>query len=101
MMLDFTMPLMKTKVRLIEKNSGTVLFECEPEQVDLAYEKAADFEQMGLDVKIEQPTVNQTLADSLGVQGVALNDYQDSVAEEIEDHDGSCCYDLNGEKIVH
>lgn len=92
---------MKSKVRLIEKNSGLVLFECEPSQVDLAYEKAADFENMGLDVKIEQPTVNQTLADSLGVEGAPLDAFQESLAEELEDHEGSCCFDENGEKIIH
>ena len=88
-------------MNLIEKNSGMVLFECEPSQVDLAYEKAADFEQMGLDVKIEQPTVNQTLADSLGVEGAPLDAYEESLAHELEDHDGSCCFNDNGEKIIH
>lgn len=95
------MTLMKTKVRIIEKNSGMVLFECEPNQVDLAYEKAADFEQLGLDVKLEMPSVNQTLADSLGVTGAPMDAFQESLAHEIEDHDGSCCFDQNGEKIVH
>ena len=92
---------MKSKVRIIEKNSGQVLFECDPMHVDLAYEKAAGFEEMGLDIRLDVPTVNQTLADSLGVEGVALNNYQDSLAEELEDHEGSCCFDDKGQKIVH
>lgn len=92
---------MKSKVRIIEKNSGQVLFECNVDQADLAYEKAAVFEEMGLDVKVDLPTVNQTLADSLGVTGEARELFQDSIAQELEDHDGSCCFDEKGNRLVH
>ncbi len=89
---------MRLKTRVIEKNGGQVLFECDPVDADLAYIKASEYEEMGLDVRVEQPGVNQTLAASLGVEGPGLEVLQDSLAEELEDHPGSCCFDDNAPK---
>lgn len=82
---------MSLKIRVIEKNAGHCLFECAPSEAELAYIKAAEFEEMGLDVVVEHPTVNQTLAASLGVEGLPYEAFQESLAEEIEEHPGGCC----------
>lgn len=92
---------MTMKVRVLDMGSGQVLFECPVTESERAYTAAAGFEAMGLDVKVEHPSVNQTLASSLGVEGAPLDAFQESLAEEMEDHPGSCCYDEKGEKIVH
>jgi len=84
---------MTLKVKIIEKNSGQILFECPVEQSDFAYEKAAEFEELGLEIKLVHPSVNESLAQSLGVQGESLEDFEESLSEEIEGHDGSCCFE--------
>lgn len=91
---------MKSKVRVIDQVSQQVLFECDITQSEQAYVKAAEYEEMGLDVKVDHPSVNQSLAASLGVDGSAMEALQESLAEEIEGHE-SCCFDENGEKILH
>lgn len=63
------------------------------EQSDFAYEKAAEFEEMGLEIKLVHPSVNESLANSLGVTGDPLEAFEDSLEEEIEGHEGSCCFD--------
>jgi hypothetical protein len=91
---------MSLKVRVVDSNSKQVLFECALDQSDRAYEAAAGFEAMGLDVKIEHPNVNQTLADSLGVSGSQMEAFTESLDEEIEEHPGSCCFE-NEKKTLH
>jgi hypothetical protein len=91
---------MKSKVRVIDQGSQQTLFECDVTQAEDAYVKAAEFEEMGLDVKVDHPSVNQTLAASLGVEGSAMEALQESLAEEVEGHE-SCCYEEKGERIVH
>jgi hypothetical protein len=48
---------------------------------------------MGLDIKILAPTITQTLTDSLGIINDELEDYEQSVVAEMDDHEGSdsCC----------
>ncbi len=91
---------MKSKLRVIEQSSGEVLFECSLEEAEQAYVKAAELEEMGLDVRVEHPGVSETLAASLGLEGDSMNALKDSLAEEIEGHE-SCCYDEKGERILH
>lgn len=92
---------MSLKVRVLDLGSGQVLFECPVVDADRAYEAAAGFEAMGLDVKVDMPSVNQSLASSLGIEGAPMDAFQESLAEEMEDHPGSCCFDEKGDKIVH
>jgi aspartate ammonia-lyase len=91
---------MKSKVRVIDQGSQQVLFECEVILAEEAYVKAAEYEALGLDIKVDHPSVNQTLATSLGVEGTAMEALQESLAEEIEGHE-SCCYDEKGKHTVH
>lgn len=83
---------MSAKVKIVEVQSGQVLLECTVEQSDFAYEKAAEFEEMGLDVKLVHPGVNESLAHSLGIEGDPLEAFEESLSEEIEGHEGSCCF---------
>lgn len=89
------------KVRVIDVQSEQVLFESPVAQADKAYVAAAEFEAMGLEVKIDHPTVNQTLAASLGVEGAPLDAFQESLAEELDDHPGSCCFEDKSDKSLH
>jgi hypothetical protein len=89
------------KVRVLDVHSEQVLFECAVTEADRAYEAAAEFEEMGLDVKIDHPSVNQTLAHELGVEGAPMDAFEESLAEEIDDHPGSCCFTDEQKKTVH
>ncbi len=89
------------KVRVIDIQSEQILFECPVTHADKAYIAAAEFEAMGLEVKIDHPTVNQTLAASLGVEGAPLDAFQESLAAEMEDHPGSCCFEDKSDKPIH
>lgn len=79
------------KVLVIDILSNEVLFECPMEELESAYQKAGDYEEMGLDVKVIAPTVTQTLTNTLGLTHDEEDEYQNSVVGEMEDHDGSCC----------
>lgn len=84
---------MTATVKIIEVHSSQVLFECPVEQSDFAYEKAAEFEEMGLEIKLLHPSVNESLANSLGISGDPLEAFEESLTEEIEGHEGSCCFE--------
>lgn len=84
---------MAATVKIIEVHSSQVLFECPVEKSDFAYEKAAEFEEMGLEIKLVHPSVNESLATSLGISGDPLEAFEESLTEEIEGHEGSCCFE--------
>ncbi len=79
------------KVKIIDAASEETLFECSLEDMEVAYQQAAQYEEMGLDVKIIAPTITQTLTHTLGLSHDEEEEYQNSVVAEMEDHDGSCC----------
>lgn len=89
-------------VQVIDESSQQVLFECDVAHAEKAFEYAAKMEQMGLEVRIVSPTITETLCDSLGIELDKRADYEQSVFDEIADHDGSCCAepkDLSDTKI--
>ena len=66
------------------------------DQIDAAYALAATLEEMGLDISVNRPTLSDTLSHSLGLTPEQINEYKDSLIEEIEEHEGdyggSCCF---------
>jgi len=78
---------MSNLVKIIDINTENVLFECPLEDIEQAYKQAHNFEQMGLEVKIQAPSITQTLAHSLGKTGTELEEYNKSVQHEMDDHD--------------
>ncbi len=89
---------MAATVKIIEINSSQVLFECPVDQSDFAYEKAAEFEEMGLEIRLIHPSVNESLAQTLGISGDPLEAFEESLSEEIEGHEGSCCFEDSKDK---
>ncbi len=82
----------KPKIQVIDRETQQILFECKLEESAKAYQFAAEMEQMGLDLKIIHPTLAQTLTNSLGLSHDEEVSYQESMTQELEDHDGSCCF---------
>lgn len=66
---------MSNRVQVQDSFSKEVLFECNMEELDLAYQKAHELEEMGLNITIQIPGVQETLMDSLGAgpEDIALN----------------------------
>lgn len=89
-------------IRVIDVGTEQVLLEVPLEQAEKAYAFIAEMEEMGLDLRIENPTLADTLSQSLGLSPKQIADYKYSMEQEIEDHDGSCCFtDEEGEKKIH
>lgn len=90
-----------SKIRVVDTDTRQVLFECTLEESEKAYQFAAGLEELGLSVEVMHPTLSQTLTESLGLSNEDRRKYEASVEEEIEHHDGSCCFEDSSEKKVH
>ncbi len=90
-----------SKIRVVDTDTRQVLFECTLEESEKAYQFAAGLEEMGLSVEVMHPTLSETLTESLGLSNEDRRKYEASMEEEIEHHDGSCCFEDPSEKKVH
>jgi hypothetical protein len=86
------------KIQVQDVQTGQVLFECALKDVEKAYVYAAEMEEMGLDVKVVDPTLAETLTSALGLSASEKQEYRDSMEQEIEEHEGSCCFEESSEK---
>jgi hypothetical protein len=91
----------KSKILVIDVQTKQTLFECGVEDSEKAYRFAAEMEKMGLDVEVISPTLSETLSNSLGLTSDQMREYKKSLDEEMEGHDGSCCFEDSKDKIVH
>ncbi|MAX67361.1 MAG: hypothetical protein QF441_06175 [Bacteriovoracaceae bacterium] len=81
----------ESKIKIINAETKEVLFEFPLEDSDQAYAQASQMEKMGLDIAVHNPSVTETLCDTLGIEHEKRLEYEDSVVAEIDDHEGSCC----------
>ncbi|MCK6593702.1 MAG: hypothetical protein L6Q33_00725 [Bacteriovoracaceae bacterium] len=82
---------MSNRVKVIEVMSETTLFECPIEDIEIAYQKAREYEEMGIDVEIKAPGIAETLVRSLGANTEEIAEYQKSMNDEIEAHEDLGC----------
>lgn len=82
---------MSTQVQVIEVNSGESLFSCELKEIDSAYKYAVEMEKLGLDVKVEAIGLPFALSEELGISEEHKKQYLQSLDDEINSHDDSCC----------
>lgn len=93
---------MTKKVKVIATETEEVLLEVTIEEIAKAYKYAAKMEEMGIEVKLDAPTVGDTLSDSLGLSVDDRHRLEESMEEELEEHEGSCCakpYELKNDKL--
>lgn len=83
------------KIRVIDQQTGQTLFECSLEESEKAYAFAAQMEEMGLDIQVLSPTLGDTLCQSLGLNQEQQQAYRQGLEEEMEQHEGSCCFEEN------
>ncbi len=81
------------KIKIIDKQTQQILFEYPINEADQAYAQAGQLEEMGLDIMISMPTLSESLSQSLGHGPQVTAAYLESVEEEIEHHEGSCCFE--------
>ncbi len=81
------------KIQVRDVLTEQVLFECALNESEKAYTHAAELEEMGLDVKVVDPTLSETLTASLGLSVEEVKKYEDSLTHEMESHEGSCCFE--------
>lgn len=92
----------KPKILVRDVHTQQVLFECAISESEKAYQFAAEMEEMGLDIEVIAPTLGETLSNSLGLSREDLEKYKESLEEEMDSHEGSCCFeDPSDDKIVH
>jgi len=77
---------MSTRVQVIDNLSGQVLFETAIDSIEMAYLKAAEYEEMGLDVKVLAPGLTESLISSLGASDEEIAEYKKGLEEEISSH---------------
>jgi len=90
----------KLKITVQDIQTGQTLLECALNEAEKAYEFAAQMDEVGLDVKVINPTLSDTLTSSLGLSKAAKIEYNNSLDDEIEHHEGSCCFE-DQDKSVH
>ena len=88
----------KLKIKVIDVGTGQTLFECQLTEAEKALNFAAQMEEIGVDVEIQSPTLSETLTDSLGFSEEKSQKYKESLDEEMEQHEGSCCFEDNDDK---
>jgi len=77
---------MSGSVKLIDRLTGSVLFECSIEDMDSAYAKAEEYEEMGLDIELKAPSMPETLIRSLGATDESVAELNKGIEEEIASH---------------
>ncbi len=80
------------KIQVQDIQSHQVLFECALEDSEKAYQFAAEMEEAGLDIQVLNPTLAETISTSLGLSNQEKAEYFESMDEELEQHEGSCCF---------
>ena len=80
-------------VKIKEIHSQEFLWQGTMDELPYAYEYAAKLEEMGLEIELIAPTLTQSLVNNLGLNASEKEEYEQSVFDEIHDHEGSCCHD--------
>lgn len=83
----------RPKIQVIDRETKQVLLECSLEESDRAYQFAAQMENLGIGIELIQPTLSETLASALGKSDDEFTQYAESMDQEIEAHEGSCCFE--------
>ena len=76
----------KSKIKVIEAQSGEVLFECDFSEHEKAFDYAHKMEDMGIEIKIHAPSLTETLATSLGADEEELAGLRSEQDDEIASH---------------
>ena len=96
-----TMVKEKSKIFVRDVQTQQTLFECSVQESEKAWQFAAEMEEMGLDIEVISPTLSDTLSSSLGLTSEQQEALKESMEEEMEAHEGSCCFTKDEDKKIH
>lgn len=81
----------ESMVKVLTTLTKEELFTCSIDEIEKAYDFAQMMEENGVDTLIDCPSVTTTLAQGLGYRGEEKDRFEESVQQELEDHDASSC----------
>jgi hypothetical protein len=86
---------MSAKIQIVDRQTQSIIFESEMDQYEHALKTFQYYDQeLGLDVELKAPSINQSLALELGMTEDQINELELILNEELKGHDSdSCCYD--------
>ena len=76
---------------LVQDEQGTTLGQFSFKNRDKAFELACQLEEMGIDARIVEPSLPETLISSLGASQSDRDILKKEIDEEIADHSDECC----------
>ena len=76
---------MESKIKLLDSESQT-LYEYPVDQVEAAYAKAQELEEMGIEVTLDAPSLPETLGNTLGMSSEDQKKLRSEIEEEIDSH---------------
>ena len=74
----------------VRDSEGQELFSCSITQRDKAFEYAKDMEELGIDIIIDEPSLPETLAKSLGMKKSEEEKFRQAIDDEIDGHNDCC-----------
>lgn len=77
---------MSSTIKILDKNSMSILFECDIKDIELAYKKAEEFEGFGIDVLLKAPSLPETLLRTLGGSDESILELNSMLEDEIKSH---------------
>lgn len=80
------------KIKIYEKHTNQLLNSFDVADSEKAYVYAKQMEEMGIDIRMDSPSVNHSLGESLGMNEEELENLSAAIDEEIDSHN-SCCPD--------
>jgi predicted peroxiredoxin len=80
---------MSNQVRVIDVLSNTTLFETSLDKISDAYSFATQMEEAGLDIEVVAPGLAETLITALGANKKEVDEFKQSLQEEMDEHDDS------------
>jgi hypothetical protein len=78
------------KVKVIEIHSGECLYETDLTQIESAYVFAKEMEEHGIEVRLDSPSLPETLGISLGATSDQQAALRQELNDEIDSHDSAC-----------
>tara|TARA_B100000927_G_scaffold147257_1_gene118874 strand:+ start:327 stop:563 length:237 start_codon:yes stop_codon:yes gene_type:complete len=75
-----------SEIKIIDSTSGTTIYTYSLSNQNVAFQKAKELEEMGIEVTIKSPTSIETLGVALGMDHQALEKISCEIDKEIESH---------------